>query len=301
MAERLGVLLVGFGGPESLGQVPAFVESVLGRRPPPPVTAAAMGRYQAIGGRSPLPAMTRRQAILVAEELSVRGVQAEVQPAMLHAHPTIEEAAEELAAVDGEVVVVSLAPYRCEVSTDAYEEAAARALTERGLAFRLVPDWNLEPGYIAALAETLAVARQQAPVETPVVFTAHSLPSRMIEGGDPYVDQLYATAGRVAERLGLGEWRLAYQSVSAAAREPWLAPSVGETLEMLAVEGASSVLIDPIGFLSDHVETLYDNDIEHRARAEELGLRFYRCRCLNDHPGLIRTLADLVMAAAGGG
>jgi protoporphyrin/coproporphyrin ferrochelatase len=138
-------------------------------------------------------------------------------------------------------------------------------------------------------------ALEGAPADTPVVFAAHSLPERMIEQGDPYADQLAATARKVAERLGLGEWHLGYQSVSAAAREPWLGPSVEEVMQRLAGGGATSVLVDPIGFISDHVETLYDNDIEHRARAESLGLAFHRCRCLNEHPGLIGTFAHLII------
>ncbi|MGI8516946.1 MAG: ferrochelatase [Acidimicrobiia bacterium] len=294
-----GVLLVGFGGPESLDEVPAFVESVLGRKPPEHVISSAINRYSTIGGKSPLPATTRRQAVLVAEELSRRGLQAEVYVGMLHARPTIEEAAADILANDvEELTVISLAPYRCEVSTDAYEAAIAKALDGNVPRLRFATDWNVEPGYTGALAGMLAKALENAPPATPVVFTAHSLPERMIAQGDPYADQLAATAGTVAERLGLDEWHLAYQSVSAAAREPWLGPSVGEVMEQLAAGGATAVLVDPIGFISDHVETLYDNDVEHQAQAEALGLGFYRCRCLNDHPGLIDTLADLVMATA---
>jgi len=293
------VLLAGFGGPESLDQVPTFVESVLGRVPPQHVIPAAVGRYQAIGGGSPLPTTTRRQAVLVAEELTRRGLKAEVHVGMLHARPSIEEAVEQIIA-DGheDLVVISLAPYRCEVSTDAYEMAVKRAFDGRGPRLAFGPDWNLTPGYLDALADMLARSLEQAPTATPVIFAAHSLPRRMIDQGDPYADQLTETAGAVANRLGLVGWHLAYQSVSAAAREPWLGPSVEEVMERLAAEGASSVLVDPIGFISDHVETLYDNDIEHKAQAEAIGLHFHRCRCLNDHPGLIGALADLVMATA---
>jgi ferrochelatase len=296
--SRLGVLLVGFGGPESLDEVPAFVESVLGRKPPEHVTFSAIGRYTTIGGRSPLPATTRRQAVLVAEELSRRGLKADVYVGMLHARPTIGEAVADILANDfEEITVISLAPYRCEVSTDAYEAAVAKALDGNGPRLRFASDWNVEPGYIKALAEMLAKALENAPPDTTVIFTAHSLPERMIAQGDPYADQLAATAGKVAKRLGLSQWHLAYQSVSAAAREPWLGPSVEEVMERLAAGGATSVLVDPIGFISDHVETLFDNDIEHQARAKALGLAFHRCRCLNDHTGLIETLADLVIAA----
>jgi ferrochelatase len=294
--SRLSVLLVGFGGPETLEEVPAFVKSVLGRTPAEHVVGSAVGRYRAIGGGSPLPTTTRRQAVLVEEELKMRGLGADVYVGMLHARPTIDEAAAEVVA-DGveDLTLISLAPYRCEVSTDAYEAAVVEALNGKSIRLRFVPDWNLTPGYLDALADMLEKALERAPADTDVIFAAHSLPERMIEQGDPYADQLAATAGKVAERLGLGEWHLGYQSVSAAARDPWLGPSVEEVMERLAGGGATSVLVDPIGFISDHVETLYDNDIEHRARAESLGLAFHRCRCLNEHPGLIGTFADLII------
>lgn len=299
--RRHGVLLVGFGGPESLEAVPAFVDSVLGRTSPEHVTESVLSRYQAIGGGSPLPATTRRQAELVSEELACRGRAMPVYVGMLHASPTIEEAAAQVLA-DGvdDLAVVSLAPYRCEVSTDAYEEAARQALDGQGPLLRFTPDWNLADGYVDALADMLAKIMTEVPGDTPVIFAAHSLPERMIDQGDPYADQLRATAGAVADRVGLEAWHLAYQSVSAAAREPWLGPSVDEVMQGLAASGATAVVVDPIGFISDHVETLYDNDIEHRAHAATLGLAFHRCRCLNEHPGLVNALAELVIDTTNG-
>ena len=299
--SRAAVLLVGFGGPESLEEVPPFVESVLGRTPPEHVTVGAVGRYRAIGGKSPLPATTRLQAQLVEEELGRRGRDMKVYVGMLHARPTIGEAAAEILS-DGvdDLTVISLAPYRCEVSTDAYEAAVVEAFAGTGPNLHLAGDWNLAPGYIGALADMLAKTLVEAPPDVPVIFAAHSLPVRMIDQGDPYADQLMATAGAVAGQLGLDDWELAYQSVSAAAREPWLGPTVDEVIARRAEDGASAVLVDPIGFLSDHVETLYDNDIEHRAQADELGIAFHRCRCLNDHPELIVALADLVVATIDG-
>lgn len=296
----LTVMLAGFGGPEDLDQVPAFVESVLGRVPPEHVVPAALGRYRAIGGGSPLPATTRRQATLLGQELSRRGVDAEVHVGMLHARPTIEETAEIISGRGAdEVVVLSLAPYRCEVSTDAYEVAVSKAFEAKGPKVEFGPDWNLHPGYVDALADMLGEALDGATIGTSVIFAAHSLPMRMIEQGDPYADQLAETAAAVAARIGLADWHLAYQSVSAAAREPWLGPSVDEVMEHLARSGVSSVMVDPIGFIADHVETLYDNDIEHRELATQLGLRFHRCLCLNDHRGLIGAFADLALAVRG--
>lgn len=294
MTDRMTIFLAGFGGPENLDQVPAFVESVLGRTPPEHVIPEVLSRYQKIGGGSPLPGTTRRQAELLEKELGERGRQARVYVGMLHARPTITATADEIAS-DGvdDVVVVSLAPYRCEVSTDAYEDAVAAALGGRVANVRFAPDWNTSPRYIGALAEMLAAKLGEAPSGTPVIFAAHSLPRRMIDQGDPYAFQLKETADAVATELGLENWQLAYQSVSAAAREPWLGPSVEDALDQLVAVGADSVVVDPIGFIADHVETLYDNDVEHRAHADAIGLDFYRCRCLNDHPGLIAALADV--------
>ncbi len=293
--KEITVFLAGFGGPENLDQVPAFVESVLGRTPPDHVIPEVVNRYALIGGGSPLPDTTRRQAQLVEKELEDRGHDTRVHVGMLHAHPLIIAAADEIAARGADdVVVVSLAPYRCEVSTDAYEAAVAAALGGRVASVRYAPDWNLAPRYIDALAGMLDAKLGEAPSGSAVIFAAHSLPLRMIDQGDPYADQLLQTAEAVAAKLGLENWQLAYQSVSAAAREPWLGPSVEEAMDELVASGVKSVVVDPIGFIADHVETLYDNDVEHRAHAEAIGIEFHRCLCLNDHPGLIAALADVV-------
>jgi ferrochelatase len=298
--RSMTVLLVGFGGPENLDQVPGFVESVLGREPPEHVIPEVVERYRTIGGGSPLPATTRNQAALLETELGDRGIDARVLVGMLHAHPSITDAADQLVTNGGDdLVVVSLAPYRCEVSTDAYEKAVADALASRVPAVRYAPDWNLAPGYLDALADMLGFVVREAPQGSPVIFAAHSLPQRMVDQGDPYANQLAETAGEVAARLGLAEWTLAYQSVSAAAREPWLGPSVEDAMDRYHAEGLKAVVVDPIGFISDHVETLYDNDVEHKAHADTLGLEFHRCHCLNLHPGLISALADVVEGVVG--
>lgn len=299
MTGKITVFLAGFGGPESIDQVPDFVESVLGRKPPDHVIPEVVERYETIGGGSPLPGTTRRQAALLEKELGERGHQAKVHVGMLHARPTIAATANEIAAEGlDDVIVVSLAPYRCEVSTDAYEAAVADALGGRVDSVRFAPDWNLTPRYVSALAEMLAEQLEEAPSGSPVIFAAHSLPQRMIDQGDPYARQLHETASAVAGELGLNDWELAYQSVSAAAREPWLGPSVEEAMDRLAEGGMRSVVVDPIGFIADHVETLYDNDVEHRAHAQDIGLDFHRCLCLNEHPGLIAALADVVEGVA---
>ncbi len=299
--SEVTVLLAGFGGPETLDEVPRFVESVLGRIPPDHVIPEVVERYRTIGGGSPLPATTRLQAALLEEELRDRGHDVSVHVGMLHASPTIVETAAQIAAAGVEdVVMVSLAPYRCEVSTDAYERAVMTELGSRGVRVHTGPDWNLEPSYVRALASRLDETLASAPAGASVIFAAHSLPVRMIEQGDPYSDQLEATAAVVAGILGLETWALGYQSVSAAAREPWLGPSVEELIDRFVAAGAGAVVIDPIGFIADHVETLYDNDVEHRRHAAAAGVGFHRCRCLNDHPGLIEALANVVVGVREG-
>ncbi|MCA1736915.1 MAG: ferrochelatase [Actinobacteria bacterium] len=162
------MLLVGFGGPETLEEVPEFVKSVLGRTPPEHVVDSALGRYRAIGGGSPLPTTTRRQAVLVGDELKRRALEADVHVGMLHARPTMDEAAAGIMAEGVEdLTVISLAPYRCEVSTDAYEAAVVEALAGNSPRLRFVPDWNLATGYLDALADMLAKALEQAPADTP--------------------------------------------------------------------------------------------------------------------------------------
>lgn len=293
------VLLVGFGGPETMDQVAAFVASVLApRRPPPHVVDEVAARYRAIGGGSPLPETTRRQAKLLEEELSRRQLTRPVAVGMLHARPTIDEAIENLVAAGaGEITVISLAPYRCEVSTDAYEAAVRQVVLAKaaGLDLRFSPDWNLQPRFIGGMAEMLGEVLGRCPRGTPVIFSAHSLPRRMIDQGDPYALQLLATAAAVATTAGASEWHFAYQSVSQAAVEPWLGPPVEEVIDGLHARGHRAVVVDPIGFVADHLETLYDCDLEQRAHAEGLGMQFHRCLCLNEHLGLIGALADIAI------
>lgn len=297
-----GIALLAFGGPESIDRIPAFVTSIIGRVPPAHVEHEVVERYRALGGRSPLPEMTRLEAALLRSELARRGLEWPVYVGMLHAEPFIPDAAEELRR-DGieRLAVISMTPYRAQVSTGKYEAALADALG--GEVELALPDpWHVHPRYIEALASVLAGALEAIPAKerpTGVVFSAHSLPVSHIERGDPYADQLQAAARAVAERLELEHWRLAYQSVSAVAREPWLGPEVEDVLDEMKGNGLRSVVVYPIGFLTDHLETLYDNDIVHREHAQRVGLSFYRPPCLNDHPLLIETLADLAESVIG--
>lgn len=313
MAGRpFAVVLLSFGGPEQLEEIPAFLESLLGRTPPPALLAEVTERYRLLGGGSPLPELTRRQAAALERELAARGREALVVAAMRHARPRIEEAAERLgAARDGAgrpyrlAVGLSLTPFRSRRSTGEYEEGLARALAAAspGMALAFPGPWHLHSLYLDALArrleETLAGLPARERETVPVIFTAHSLPERLIAEGDPYLDQLRQTAAALAGRLGLRNWHLGFQSRSALAREPWLGPEVEELLRRAREGGATSVVVDPIGFPGDHLETLYDNDHLHRREAERLGLRFLRVPCLNLSKGFIAALAAIAEETAG--
>lgn len=310
-----GVLLMAFGGPESLEEVPEFVTRLTGRELPPRVMAAVVERYRLVGGRSPLPETTRAQARALAAELARRGRDAPVRAGFQFSRPDLREALAGLAGLGvRRVAAVSLAPYRSQHSTAVYEETVRRAQPEVApeVEIRFAPDWYLHPRYLDSLEQELRTGLTQAAAladaapdageaasALPVVFTAHSLPVEYVQKGDPYPDQVLATARALAERLGLRRWRLAYQSKGAAGGE-WLEPDVEDVLEELAAEGARVVVVDPIGFTADHLETLYDNDVVHRRKAESLGMRFVRCSCPNTAPAFIAALADLAEAALGG-
>lgn len=304
MAGRRGIMLLAFGGPESSEDVEGFLQSLLGRIPPVHLVEEVKERYRRIGGRSPLPGTTRAQARALAERLAADGNPLPVHAAFRHSRPGVAETLGAMAEAGiGDIAVIGMAPYRSAVSTADYEavvrEALGRIAPQRRPAVRFAPDWYGHPGFIKALAEQLASTLEALPAErrrtAAVIFSAHALPVKFLEAGDPYARQLEATARAVAAELGLANWRLAYQS-KGAAPIPWSGPQVEEVLEELAAAGEREVVVDPIGFVTDHLETLYDNDIVHKAHAERLGLRFLRCPCPGVAPAFIAALADIARA-----
>ncbi|BDG62308.1 ferrochelatase [Caldinitratiruptor microaerophilus] len=300
------VLLMAFGGPESLDEVPGFVTRLTGRKLPPPALAAVVDRYRLVGGRSPLPETTRAQARALEAELARRNRPVPVRAGFQFSDPDLAAVVRDLIAGGAHrIAAITMAPYRSQHSTAAYETTVRKAVEEQGAGAEIVfaPDWYLHPRYLDALEELLRESLAQVAAEerdrVPVIFSAHSLPVEYVEKGDPYPQQFEATALALAERLGLDHWRLAYQSKSGPGGE-WLGPEVEEVLEEFARAGARTVVVDPIGFTVDHLETLYDNDVVHRRKAEELGLRFIRTACPNTRPTFIAALADLAEAALGG-
>jgi len=323
---RVGVLLMAYGAPESLEEVEPFLLDVRGGRPTSPELVAEVAeRYRSIGGGSPLLGVTRAQASALEAHLRTRpelGGAFRVAVGMRHWQPRIGQAVAGLAA-EGcvHLVAIPLAPHVSRMSVGAYfaalDEALAGPEAKPFQRVSRVAGFHDHPLFLDAWADRLrsallrAVAAGWEPGETEILFTAHSLPKSIVADGDPYPEQLLETAREVMARLpdglpgGLPDgWkslarRFCYQSAGARA-VPWLGPSIEETLEELAAAGRRRVLVAPIGFVSDHVEVLYDLDVEARERADELGLALARTESLNTSPRFVEALAELVRGALEG-
>jgi ferrochelatase len=292
------VLLVAYGSPGTLDDVAPYLHDVRGRPAPPELVEELRHRYAAIGGRSPLLPRTEDQAHALSTALG--GVP--VYVGMRHWHPYIADALARIrAAGHRRIVALALAPHFSRMSIGAYERQIEVA--RNGIAVTMVREWFDHPGFLDAVAavveEGLARFGRGSRERVALVFTAHSLPRRILDLGDPYADQLQASMSGVLTRLGLTRATFAYQSAGRSTGA-WLGPDAAEVVEDLAREGAREVLLCPIGFVSDHLEVLYDVDIELRERARRLGVRLERTRSLNDDPVLIAALADLVRSAARG-
>lgn len=290
------VLLMAYGTPATLDEVPAYFAHIRDGRP---IRAEAVEelreRYRRIGGTSPLRDLTEAQAGGLARLLREQGREVPVAVGMKHAHPFIGDAVADLARAGIQrIAAVALAPHYSKVSIASYFSAAAEASAAHGITVRARESWHDHPGLIAALAArvrtALAGAADPAAVET--VFTAHSLPQRILSWGDPYPDQLLQTSALVAASAGTAQWRFAFQSASRTG-EPWLGPDLLDVLRELAAAGRREVLVCPVGFVADHLEVLFDIDVEARELAGALGLRFSRTASLNDGADFLVVLAAL--------
>ena len=310
---RSGVLIMAYGGPNSLDDIPGYLSAILHGRPvSPAIVKRVSGKYRQIGGRSPLHEITTRQVEAVAALLNPSDEAAHYSCylGMLHWSPWIEETVRDILA-DGVTRAVSLvmAPHYSRLSVARYHARVADALDMyRGhIEFEHVKSYHDAPGYIQALAGRVRdglvcwvdaerdAVRPGSRQAVHTVFSAHSLPQRILAMGDPYDDQVRETAQLVAGRAGLadGQWSLSYQS-AARSREPWLGPPIEQHLGDLAAQGVRDVLSVPVGFVSDHVETLYDLDIQAKKAAQAHGMRFERPPALNDDALFIGALAELV-------
>jgi ferrochelatase len=299
----LGVVVMAYGTPATPDDIEAYYTHIRrGRAPSPEQLAELTARYDAIGGSSPLAARTEAQRARLAHAHEERGPgQSTVVLGQKHAAPFIEDAVAALAAAGVERVVgLVLAPHFSRFSVGQYQERLAAAATEHGMRAAGIDCWHLEPAYLAFLTDVVRSGLVGLPERTKVLFTSHSLPERALVD-DPYPDQLRASASAVADAAGLDRWAgwsLCWQSAGRTP-EPWRGPDILQVLGELAATGrADGVLVCPQGFVSDHLEVVYDLDIEARRVAEELGLAFARTRVLNDMPPVFDALADRLLAAA---
>jgi len=277
------VILMAYGSPATADDVPAYLADIREGRPVSQETIDELTeRYRRIGGRSPLDEITEAQRAALESELEVP-----VFVGMKHWRPRIAEAVEAALAEGADTLIgLVLAPHYSRLSIAGYRERLEQALQGRGeLVF--VESWHDHGPFLDVLAERVRG------FDGHVAFTAHSLPERILQDGDPYRDQLLETSRLVADRAGLAKWSFAFQSASTTG-EPWLGPDILEELDRLAANGVQRVLVCPVGFVSDHLEILWDLDIEAREKAAELGLELDRIESLNDDPAFVRALAALV-------
>lgn len=298
----IAVLLMALGGPDSLESVEAYLLDMRGgRATPPELVAEIRERYEATGGKSPVLDITRELAGKLEAALNRPGVASfRVFVGLRHWRPRIAEAWAEVTAADPQrVVAICLAPHYSAMTVGRYLEKLDEARRDVGgeIPLTTVGSWARHPKLIDALAGTVTAGLEQFPederADVPVLFTAHSLPARILASNDPYPGEVRATMEAVCETLRLPVTRFAYQSQGRSA-EPWLGPTVEAVLDELAADGHRNVLVAPIGFLSEHVEINYDIDIEFKDRAGRLGLRLERTPMLDATDPLVHTVAALV-------
>jgi protoporphyrin/coproporphyrin ferrochelatase len=298
----IGVLLMAYGTPETPDQVEAYFTHIRGGRVPSPESVAHLRhRYELVGGRTPLLAITEEARAALEVALNERpGPRYRVYAGMKHWHPFIADVLARMAADGiGRIVAVALAPHYSRISIGGYRKSVEEGAAALGDPFQIsfVDSWHLQAEYLDLIADHIRAARSQfAPDELDglmTVFSAHSLPERIRTWDDPYEAQLLASSAAVSERLGGIAWRFAWQSAGNTG-EPWIGPDIVDYLETLHGEGVRAVLQVPIGFVADHLEIMYDLDYEAKNKATELGMTFHRTAMPNATPAFINTLAAVV-------
>ena len=305
MSASDAVLLMAYGTPTSLDQVGAYFTHIRGGREPSPEAVAHLrGRYERIGGTPPLLRITTDLAARLAANLEAEGRPQRVYVGMKHWHPYITDVMRVMRD-DGvrDITAVVLAPHYSRLSVGAYRREVDDTQRALGHPFsiRFVDRWHAFPQFLDMTAALVHRGLTQFPPElrasVAIVFTAHSLPVRIREWDDPYEAELLQSSAAVAHRLGRSDWRFAWQSAGGTS-EPWIGPDILDYLETLRTEGVRQVLQVPIGFVSDHLEILYDIDIEAKTKAATLGLTLHRTELPNAGLDLVRTLTTVVTDTA---
>ncbi|HSD83692.1 MAG TPA: ferrochelatase [Anaerolineae bacterium] len=297
----IGLLVMAYGGPDNLEEVEPYLMDVRGYRPTSPeIVREVRERYREIGGRSPILERTQAQADALEAALNAQGGDFKAFLGMKHWHPFIKDALTQMCNQRIERAVgIVMAPHYSQMSVEAYFKKVEVA--NLGIQVARINDWHLLPEYLNALARRVRSALERFPEavrgDVPVIFTAHSLPERILEWDDPYPRQLHETVEGVMKILGTHPHDFAFQS-AAISKEPWLGPDASEPIERFAAEGKRDILICPIGFVCEHVEILYDIDIVYQNLAKKLGVHLERIDMLNDDSEMISGLARLVHNAA---
>jgi ferrochelatase len=286
--SETAVILMAYGSPERVADVPAYYADIRGGRPiAPEHLEDLVARYQSLGieDSNPLNAITEATRAALQDELGVS-----VYTGMKHWTPRIADAVDAaLAGGAHRLVGLVLAPHYSRLSIAGYRRLLEDAIGDRAeLVF--VDDWHDDPGFISFLADRVRDA------DAHVVFTAHSLPARIIDEGDPYKDQLLETSRLVADTAGVEDWSFSFQSESPTG-EPWLGPDILDHLEELNGKGIDNVLVCPVGFVSDHLEIRWDIDHEAQDKARELGMQLERIEMPNDDPRFVHALGEIVRGA----
>ena len=301
---KTAVLLMAYGTPRSREEIlPYYTDIRRGRPPTEEQLNDLTARYEAIGGLSPLAALTEAQRDALQTALNnIAPNTYHVALGLKHAAPMIEDAVQQLAQ-EGftKIVALVLAPHFSSFSIGQYIDRATTAATPHGISVVGITSWATEEAFIEFLASDMSAKLASMPANTHVLFTAHSLPQRIIDAGDPYPAELRSTAVAVAAKVGLTEntqWSIAWQSAGRTP-EPWIGPDILDVIDQLATQShpAAGVLVSACGFVADHLEVLFDLDIEASHRAEQHGLAFARTECVNDNGAIMNALAHRVHAA----
>lgn len=297
-SSKVAVLLLAHGSPESVDDIPEFLRQITRGRPIPPQLIEEVQHRYGLIGQSPLTRLTLQQGELLSRELRMP-----VYVGMRNWKPYISDTVRAMND-DGvkHAVVICLAPQNSRTSVGLYR-AALTAGTQPSFSFDFVEAWHDQPSLISAFVRKFRAgwerACSEAGTRVPVIFTAHSVPARTIEDGDPYEAQAKETAALVARAVGLEEWKFAFQSQGMSGGA-WVGPTVEDTILELKSAGHDGVFIQPIGFLCDHVEILYDIDIGFKEFVEKQSMRLWRAESLNDSPLLARALAEIVRGRLAG-
>ena len=306
-STRTAVVVMAYGTPRTKEEIlPYYTDIRRGRPPTEEALQDLIARYEAIGGLSPLKKLTEDQRDALQRELDVAAPgQYQVFLGLKHATPFVEEAVADVVAQGFRCIVgIVLAPHYSSYSIGQYIGRVREAAAGHDIEVVGVDSWAREDAFIDFLADDMKKKLANMPERTKVLFTAHSLPQRIIDGGDPYPDELRATAELVAEKVGLNrwsQWSIAWQSAGRTP-EPWIGPDILEVIDQLATTRSSDepidgVMVSACGFVADHLEVLFDLDIEAEGRARSHGLAFGRTACVNDDPKVMAALAQRVIHA----